>query len=85
MDRAREMYGERSRQLAGECRVPEAGGSDLDPAEWLELRRRLIDAEREALFDLIDEGTVPIAVIREVERDLDLEEERLNRTPVASA
>ena len=84
VDRAREMYGERSRQLAGECRVPEAGGNDLDPVEWLELRRRLIEAEREALFDLIDEGTVPIAVIREVERDLDLEEERLNRTPVAS-
>ena len=85
VDRAREMYGERSRQLAGECRVPEAGGNDLDPGDWLELRRRLIESEREALFDLIDEGSVPISVIREVERDLDLEEERLNRTPVASA
>jgi monovalent cation/hydrogen antiporter len=84
VDRAREMYGERARQLAGECRVPEAGGNDLDPGEWLELRRRLIESEREALFDLIDEGTVPISVIREVERDLDLEEERLNRTPVAA-
>jgi hypothetical protein len=65
--------------------VAEAGGNDLDPAAWLDLRRRLIDAEREALFDLIDDGTVPVSVIREVERDLDLEEERLNRTPVASA
>ena len=85
VDRAREMYGERSRQLAGECRVPEAGGSDLDPVGWLELRRRLLDAERQALLDVLDEGSVPLAVIREVERDLDLEEERLNRTPVAAA
>src|SRR5829696_184576 len=80
VDRAREMYGDRARQLAGQCSVPGAGGSDLDPAAWLELRRRLLEAEREALFDLIDDGTVPISVIREVERDLDLEEERLNRT-----
>ncbi|HYH91106.1 MAG TPA: Na+/H+ antiporter [Solirubrobacteraceae bacterium] len=85
LDRAREMYGERSRQLAGECRIPEEGGSDLDPVGWLELRRRLLDAEREALLDLLDEGAVPLAAIREVERDLDLEEERLNRTPVAAA
>ena len=84
VDRAREMYGERARQLMGQCRVPEAGGNDLDPGAWLELRRRLLDAEREALFDLIDDGSVPVAVIREVERDLDLEEERLNRTPVAA-
>ena len=64
--------------------MPEEGGSDLDPVGWLELRHRLLDAEREALLDLLDEGSVPLAAIREVERDLDLEEERLNRTPVAA-
>jgi monovalent cation/hydrogen antiporter len=84
VDRAREMYQERARQLAGQCRVPEDGGADLDPAAWVELRRRLLDAEREALLDLLDEGSVPVAVIREVERDLDLEEERLKRTPMGA-
>jgi hypothetical protein len=84
VDRAREMYQERTRQLAGQCRVPEDGGADLDPAAWVDLRRRLLDTEREALLGLLDEGSVPVAVIREVERDLDLEEERLNRTPMGA-
>jgi hypothetical protein len=84
IDRAREMYTERARQLMGDCRSSPLG-EDADPGAWQELRRRLLEAEREALYDLLDEGSVPLAVIREVERDLDLEEERLARTSVGVA
>ena len=73
VDRAREMYTERARQLIGDCRSGPLG-EDGDPVAWNQLRRRLLQAEREALADLLDDGSVPLAVIREVERDLDLEE-----------
>jgi hypothetical protein len=42
----------------------------------------LIDVERSALVDLRDEGRISLSVLREVERDLDLEQERLSRTAV---
>ena len=72
------MYAERARQLSGICRegVPEG---DTDLGAWARLRRQLIQVEREALIGLRNEGRVPAAAMREVERDLDLEEERLNR------
>jgi hypothetical protein len=60
--------------------VPE--GEESDVAAWTELRRHLLDVERAALLELRDEGRVRTAVIRDVERDLDLEEERLNRAAV---
>ena len=79
VERAREMYAIRAQQLSGACRtgVPESGDSDV--ATWTRLRRELLGVERSALLDLRDEGKVNVGVVREVERDLDLEEERLQR------
>jgi CPA1 family monovalent cation:H+ antiporter len=82
VERAREMYTERVRQLTGDCREGVPPRSESDIVAWSKLRRRLLDTEREALTDLRLEGRISLAVLREVERDLDLEEERLTRTAV---
>lgn len=82
VERAREMYTERVRQLTGDCRegVPPRAKSDV--VAWSKLRKRLLETERAALTDLRSEGRISRAVLREVEHDLDLEEERLTRTSV---
>ena len=84
VERAREMYTERARQLSGVCRagVPER---ESDLAAWTRLRRELLRIERAELIQLRNTGQVPGAIMREVERDLDLEEERLARVVPAPA
>ena len=81
IERAREMYTERVRQLTGDCREGLPPRSQADMAAWTKLRRQLLDVERSALLELREEGRISLTVLREVERDLDLEEERLTRTP----
>ena len=85
LERAREMYAVRAQQLAGQCRTGVSEGEESDVGAWTTLRRQLLDVERAALLELRDEGRVRTVVIREVERDLDLEEERLNRAEVPTA
>lgn len=76
VERARELYTSRASQLAGECRTGVAEEhSDTDA--WLRLRLGLLDAERAALVGMRDDGEITNAVMTSVERDLDLEEERL--------
>ena len=82
LERAREMYVVRAQQLAGQCRTGVPEGEESDVGAWTTLRRQLLDVERAALLELRDEGRVRTVVIREVERDLALEEERLNRAEV---
>jgi hypothetical protein len=74
----RELY--RSRFRA--CQSVLGGGSDGRPLpdprlRYAELRRELIGVERSALLSLRDEGRVRPEVMRDIERDLDLEEARL--------
>jgi CPA1 family monovalent cation:H+ antiporter len=78
VERARDMYTERARQLSGICRAG-APDRETDLAEWTQLRRDLLRIEREELIRLRNSGEVPAPVMREVQHDLDLEEERLNR------
>ena len=59
--------------LGGE--VPEDGRREL--TQYGELRRDLIATERAALLDLRSKGTVPLDVLRRIERDLDLDESRI--------
>jgi len=80
VERAREMYTERVRQLTGDCREGVPPRSQADVAAWMKLRRQLLQIERAALVELRDEGRISLSVLGEVERDLDLEEERLTRT-----
>ena len=79
VERAREMYAIRAQQLSGACRTGVPDSDTADVATWTRLRRELLGVERSALLDLRDEGKVTVGVVREVERDLDLEEERLSR------
>jgi CPA1 family monovalent cation:H+ antiporter len=80
VERARELYATRAQQLAGTCRTGVPESSSADVAVWADLRLELIEVERAALLDLRAAGEVKVGVVREVERDLDLEQERLLRT-----
>lgn len=46
-------------------------------ANYLRLRRALLDAERRAVIALRDDGTISDEVLHRIERDLDLEETRI--------
>lgn len=76
VERARELYTNRASQLAGVCRTGVAE-VDSDTDAWLRLRLALLRVERSALVGLRDEGEIANDVMLAVERELDLEEERL--------
>ena len=57
---------------------PRASAEDQELIEHREIRRTVIDAEREALLRLRAEGEVSDEVLRELERELDLEERRMD-------
>lgn len=76
VERARELYSSRASQLAGECRLGVAE-ADSDTGAWIGLRLELLTVERQALVEARDQGEITNAVVLSVERDLDLEEERL--------
>jgi CPA1 family monovalent cation:H+ antiporter len=83
IERARELYSSRASQLAGECRLGVAE-LDSDTDAWLRLRIGLLSVERSALLGLRDRGEITNAVMTSVERDLDLEEERLQARVAAA-
>jgi CPA1 family monovalent cation:H+ antiporter len=76
VERARELYTTRAQQLAGACRLGVAD-EQSDVAAWLRFRVQLLALERSALTDARDDGTISNPVKIAVERELDLEEERL--------
>jgi CPA1 family monovalent cation:H+ antiporter len=72
----RELYREQERALlaavgdgGGACRAPMGG--------MIELRRELIDAERERLLEMFEEEQIDEEMLRQLQIDLDLEELRL--------
>ncbi len=78
VERARSLYAQRANQLAGEC----ADGVPLpesDTAAWLRLRIQLLATERGRLAQLRDEGEITTPMLNAVQRDIDLELERLQR------
>jgi len=56
--------------------VTDEGDSDL-PAAKRRLRQEQLQAERNAIIHLRDQGRIDDEVLRQVERELDLEEQRL--------
>ncbi|HEX2087599.1 MAG TPA: hypothetical protein VHF89_18085, partial [Solirubrobacteraceae bacterium] len=83
VERARSLYAQRAHQLAGEC----ADGvplPDSDTGEWLRLRVRLLQIERSRLTQLRDEGEITTPQMNAVQRDIDLELERLARRLAAA-
>jgi Na+/H+ antiporter len=75
--RLRERYGSRVERL--EARVEgnhdDEGQSDIAMAG--KLMAEMIEAERDVLRDMRREGEIPADVLREIERELDLDESRL--------
>ena len=59
-------------------RDPSGDGHDQELIEHREIRRTIIDAEREALLRLRAEGEVDDEVLRDLEQELDLEERRMD-------
>ena len=90
-ERMRGMYGYRRRRFAtrhasaADKRIADSA-ADLDgdgedyetrSAAFQRFRRELLEAEREAVLRLRSEGRIGDEVMRKVERDLDLEDSRL--------
>ena len=55
-----------------------SGDEDQELIEHREIRRTVIDAERETLLRLRAEGAIDDDVLRELERELDFEERRMD-------
>ncbi|HEX5610647.1 MAG TPA: Na+/H+ antiporter [Solirubrobacterales bacterium] len=79
LKRLRDLYRSRFRMcaaiLGGED--PEAAAREQRIADYGELRRELIGIEREELLGLRGSGRLTHATLRQIERDLDLEEARI--------
>jgi monovalent cation/hydrogen antiporter len=78
----RNLYEFRRRRFAARFdRQPESGEGDGDPEErslaFQRLRRELLSAERRALLELRNQGRLSDETRRRIERDLDLEDARL--------
>lgn len=79
LGRLRDLYRSRFRMcqavLGGED--PESAAREQRLADYGELRRELIGIEREELLNLRGEGRLRHTTMRQIERDLDLEEARI--------
>jgi CPA1 family monovalent cation:H+ antiporter len=76
--RAREIYEMRLAQAEAETTTDEDARREGDISEaYRQIRRELVQAERRALADLRAERSVPGDALRELEREVDLEETRL--------
>ena len=75
LDQMRATYAHRSEHLEA---AADGHGEDRELIEHREIRRTVLDAEREALLRLRTEGQVSEEVLRELERELDLEERRMD-------
>lgn len=79
LKRLRDLYRSRFRMCAAilDGQDPEAAIRGERLHDYGELRRELIGIEREELLSLRDRGRLKNATVRQIERDLDLEEARI--------
>jgi len=78
LDQLRETYRHRSEHVEHQRDAKSPDDEDRELIEHREIRRTVIDAEREALLRLRAEGAVNAEVLRNLERELDLEERRMD-------
>ena len=78
LDQLRETYRHRSEHVERQRDAAEGDEEDRELIEHREIRRTVIGAEREALLRLRAEGEVSDEVLRDLERELDLEERRMD-------
>jgi CPA1 family monovalent cation:H+ antiporter len=76
VERLRDMY--RFRQGKLEARTDDAPRLDRHRRDFERLRRELLGAERDALLELRRRGQLDDAVLQRVQRELDVEESRLD-------
>jgi CPA1 family monovalent cation:H+ antiporter len=78
LDQLRDTYRHRSEHIERQRDPSAADGEDRELIEHREIRRTVFDSEREALTRLRAEGEVSEEVLRSLERELDLEERRMD-------
>jgi monovalent cation/hydrogen antiporter len=77
IDRARRLYGYRRDRFRARFDDDDDGGYEERSGQYQRLTRELLDAQRQELLRLRNEGRISDEVRRRVERDFDLEESRL--------
>ena len=80
VERMRGMYEYRSRRLgarAGETEDEEGGGYEHRSRKYQKMVRSVLDAQRAAVVELRNQGEISNDVMHRIERELDLEDERL--------
>jgi monovalent cation/hydrogen antiporter len=78
IERVRGVYEFRRRRFKVQAgKLGDEDGIEERPPQYQRLMHRIYDAQREVLVGLRDEGEVSSEVMRRLERELDLEESRL--------
>jgi CPA1 family monovalent cation:H+ antiporter len=80
VERMRGMYEYRSRRLgarAGETEDEDGGGYEHRSRKYQKMVRSVLDAQRRAVVELRNQGEISNDVMHRIERELDLEDERL--------
>jgi CPA1 family monovalent cation:H+ antiporter len=78
LDQMRGTYEHRSEHVERQRDPASVDAEDQELIEHREIRRTVIDSEREALMRLRAEGEIGEEVLRDLERELDLEERRMD-------
>jgi CPA1 family monovalent cation:H+ antiporter len=77
-ERLRGLYGFRRNRFASRFDGEDDGGIEERSLNYQRLRRELLEAERRAIVDLRRQGVISGDVERRLQRDLDLEDARLD-------
>jgi monovalent cation/hydrogen antiporter len=78
LDQLRETFRHRSEHVERQRDTAAGNEEDQELIEHREIRRTVIGAEREALLRLRAEGEISDEILRDLERELDLEERRMD-------
>jgi CPA1 family monovalent cation:H+ antiporter len=76
-DRMRGLYEFRIRRFRARFDDSDDGSMDEQSAAYQRLRRMILDTERSEVYRLRREGTIDDSTMHRIERDLDLEDARL--------
>lgn len=77
LDRLRGLYEYRHRRLSARAGLVEDAGYEKRSLAYQRVLRELLDAQRRAIVRLRNEGVISNEIMHRVERDLDLEDSRL--------
>jgi monovalent cation/hydrogen antiporter len=77
-ERMRGQYRFRTNRFRARYAGVDDDGVEERSTQYQRLRRELLDAERQAVISLRNEGVITEEVMQRVERDIDLEDSRLD-------